>query len=348
MRANELLHASETRLAYFHSLAENSQDFIGLADLDGNVFYLNQAAMRLVGLPDLDAVRRTRIPDYFFPEDRLHIDREFLPAIRRDGHARGEIRFRHFATGAAIWMEHNAVLVNDAAGNPAGLATMSYDISGRRDAQLALEAANAELERKVASRTEELQAALDRALAADRLKSEFVAHMSHELRTPLNAILGFTGTLLLRLPGPLNSDQIRQLETIQSSARHLLALINDLLDVSKIESGKTEAYLEPVACQAVVMDVVNALSDEAVRKGLVLDTALPDEPVVVRSDRRLLRQIVLNLLGNAIKFTDTGSVRVSVSRGDVRLGETACIVVADTACIPPRRPRGKARDSGCT
>jgi signal transduction histidine kinase len=235
-------------------------------------------------------------------------------------------------------MEHNAVLVNDAAGNPAGLATMSYDISGRRDAQLALEAANAELERKVASRTEELQAALDRALAADRLKSEFVAHMSHELRTPLNAILGFTGTLLLRLPGPLNSDQIRQLETIQSSARHLLALINDLLDVSKIESGKTEAYLEPVACQAVVMDVVNALSDEAVRKGLVLDTALPDEPVVVRSDRRLLRQIVLNLLGNAIKFTDTGSVRVSVSRGDVRLGETACIVVADTGIgIPPDR-----------
>src|SRR6266851_4036083 len=94
---------------------------------------------------------------------------------------------------------------------------------------------------------------------ANRANDHFLASMSHELLTPLNAIIGFTGTLLMKLPGPLTPDQDKQLQTIQSSAKHLLSLINDLLDLAKIESGKVQVNLEPVACESVVEEVLTAL-----------------------------------------------------------------------------------------
>src|SRR6202043_1504864 len=103
---------------------------------------------------------------------------------------------------------------------------------------------------------------------ASQAKDFFLASMSHELRTPLNAILGFTGTLLMKLPGPLTPDQEKQLRTVQASGRYLLSLINDLLDLAKIESGKVELNLEPVPCQGVVQEVATALRPSAEAKGL--------------------------------------------------------------------------------
>src|SRR6266498_1232113 len=138
--------------------------------------------------------------------------------------------------------------------------------------------------------------------------------MSHELRTPLNAIIGFTGTLIMRLPGPLNADQEKQLKTVQSSARHLLSLINDLLDLAKIESGKVELNLESVVCQSVMQDVSTALRPAAETKGLTFEVAAPANEVLVRADRRALNQILLNLANNAIKFTEHGSVRLELSQ----------------------------------
>lgn len=134
--------------------------------------------------------------------------------------------------------------------------------------------------------------------------------MSHELRTPLNAVIGFTGTLLMKLPGPLTEDQEHQLQTVRGSARHLLSLINDLLDLAKIESGGVEMHLEPVVCQPVLRDVVTTLTPMAQGKGLALELAMPDEDLSVRADRRAVSQILLNLTNNAIKFTDTGLVRI--------------------------------------
>src|SRR5438552_4821334 len=110
---------------------------------------------------------------------------------------------------------------------------------------------------------------------ASLAKDRFLASMSHELRTPLNAILGFTGTLLMKLPGPLTADQEKQLRTVQSSAKHLLSLINDLLDLAKIESGKVELNLEPVACQGVLDEVTTALAPAAAEKGLRLMRSAP-------------------------------------------------------------------------
>ncbi|KQQ33604.1 histidine kinase [Duganella sp. Leaf126] len=149
---------------------------------------------------------------------------------------------------------------------------------------------------------------------ASRMKSAFIANMSHELRTPLNAIIGFTGALLMKLPGPLTAEQDKQLNTIRTSARHLLSLINDILDVAKIEAGKVTLEVQKVQCQNLVRDVVDTLRPLALQKNLALDIELADEPIVLETDQRALTQILLNLGNNAIKFTETGSVRVSLAQ----------------------------------
>ncbi|MGX9717152.1 hybrid sensor histidine kinase/response regulator [Janthinobacterium lividum] len=154
---------------------------------------------------------------------------------------------------------------------------------------------------------------------ASRMKSAFIANMSHELRTPLNAIIGFTGALLMKLPGPLTSDQDKQLNTIRASARHLLSLINDILDVAKIEAGKLTLSIEPVHCQELMADVADTLRPLAQQKGLALQMALGEAgqpPAIIDTDRRALTQILINLLNNAIKFTEQGTVRISLSQRD--------------------------------
>ena len=152
---------------------------------------------------------------------------------------------------------------------------------------------------------------------ASRMKSAFIANMSHELRTPLNAIIGFTGALLMKLPGPLTSDQDKQLNTIRASARHLLSLINDILDVAKIEAGKLTLSIEPVHCQELMAEVADTLRPLAQQKGLALEMALGEEgqpPAIIDTDRRALTQILINLLNNAIKFTEQGTVRISLAQ----------------------------------
>jgi len=160
------------------------------------------------------------------------------------------------------------------------------DITVRKHFEQTLQEKNLELER------------------ANLAKGRFLASMSHELRTPLNAIIGFTGTLLMRLPGPLTTDQEKQLQTIQISARHLLSLINDLLDLAKIESGRVELSLEPVSCRQLIDEVATALRPLAERKGLRFAVQSPDKDFVMRTDRRALSQILINLINNAIKFTE--------------------------------------------
>jgi signal transduction histidine kinase len=149
---------------------------------------------------------------------------------------------------------------------------------------------------------------------ASRMKSAFIANMSHELRTPLNAIIGFTGALLMKLPGPLTTEQDKQLNTIRNSARHLLSLINDILDVAKIEAGKVTLTMEDVQCQDLIAEVADTLRPLAQQKGLNLEVAVAPQPIVLHTDRRALTQILINLANNAIKFTEKGMVRVSLSQ----------------------------------
>jgi PAS domain S-box-containing protein len=199
----------------------------------------------------------------------------------------------------------------DADGNCTQLIGTVHDITERVNAEIELRRLNAELEERVARRTEELKAAMLKAQSADRLKSAFLATMSHELRTPLNSIIGFTGVLLQGLAGPLNAEQTKQLGMTRDSARHLLALINDVLDISKIEAGQLEVARAPFEMRAAIENTLRAVSPQAQKNGLALTASIASNVGVVVSDRRRVEQILLNLLSNAIKFTERGEVRLA-------------------------------------
>jgi DNA-binding response OmpR family regulator len=165
---------------------------------------------------------------------------------------------------------------------------------------------------------------------ANRAKDSFLSSMSHELRTPLNSVIGFTGTVLLKLPGPLNEAQEKQLRNVERSAKHLLALINDLLDLARIGAGKMEVQVESLSCQDVLEHVVASLAPQAEAKRLRLLLSMPTQSLIIHTDRRLLTQIVLNLANNAIKFTQHGSVRLQLGMRETSAEKTVEIAVSDT------------------
>jgi len=171
---------------------------------------------------------------------------------------------------------------------------------------------------------------------ANRTKGSFLASMSHELRTPLNAIIGFTGILLMKLPGPLTEEQSKQLQTVRASAQHLLSLLNSLLDLAKIGSGKATLIIEPVVLQRLVEEVVSTLRPLAEKKGVNLETTVPEEELALNTDRRTLNQILLNLATNAIKFTEQGEVRIVLDREKESGKYWTQVSVHDTGIgIPP-------------
>jgi signal transduction histidine kinase len=194
-----------------------------------------------------------------------------------------------------------------------GAVIVVRDVTGQIRAEEALLEAHHSLERKVGERTRDLADANDRLKELDRLKSEFLATMSHELRTPLNSIIGFTSILKQELAGPINDEQRKQLGIVQVASRHLLGLINDLLDLSRIESGKMEVANEQFKVEEVVPEVVESLSLLAQDKGLKLYARLDPPHIEIRSDRKKFFQILLNLASNAVKFTDEGEVRIEVT-----------------------------------
>ncbi|CAN5911093.1 hypothetical protein BH11GEM2_BH11GEM2_34080 [soil metagenome] len=225
------------------------------------------------------------------------------------------------------------------------------DITERRYAEDQIRLLNTDLERRVSERTAQLQVAnaeleafstavlrdLRVAEAADKVKSAFLATMSHELRTPLNSIIGFTGIVLQRMAGPLTAEQEKQLGMVRGSARHLLDLINDVLDLSKIEAGQLEVRLEPFDLPAVIERVVASVQPLADRKALTLSVHIAPEVGSMVSDRRRVEQILLNLLSNAIKFTNTGSVSVAATVGND---------VAPSDGVARRGVRVAVRDTG--
>jgi PAS domain S-box-containing protein len=180
----------------------------------------------------------------------------------------------------------------------------------RATAIAALECARSELEDRVRLRTAELVIARDAAESADRLKSAFLASMSHELRTPLNSIIGFTGIVLQGLAGPLNDEQTKQLGMVQNSSRHLLALINDVLDISKIEAGQLDIHCASFSLIPAIEKTVSTILPLAEKKGIIIRTELSPEVGKIYSDQRRTEQVLINLLGNAVKFTDRGEVVV--------------------------------------
>nr|MDA3936508.1 HAMP domain-containing sensor histidine kinase [Actinomycetota bacterium] len=141
-------------------------------------------------------------------------------------------------------------------------------------------------------------------------------NMSHELRTPLNSIIGFSGIMLQRMAGDLNDEQEKQLGMVYRSGKHLLDLINGILDISKIEAGRVDVESSTFDLSSLLQEVVGSLQPQALEKDLVLDLTLPDQPVHPHTDRTKVRQVLSNLVGNAVKFTKEGRVDVTLESDD--------------------------------
>ncbi len=294
------------------SLLEHAPDAIVIVDERGTIQLVNAQTERLFGYYREELLGRpveTLIPDRYHRE---HVAERHAyaadPHVRPMGAGLDLYGLRKDGTEFPVEISLSPIVTSEGK----FVASAIRDVTERRAFERRLQDLNAELEE------------------ANRAKDQFLASMSHELRTPLNAVIGFTGTLLMKLPGPLNDEQERQLGIVQWSARHLLSLINDVLDLAKIHSGKREVVFESVPIAQVVADVAASHASLAAEKGLELTTLVAPDCEFVVTDRRSLRQILLNLTNNAIKFTQHGSVRIDV-RAATRDGQpSVAMSVSDT------------------
>lgn len=277
---------------YTRSLIESNIDALMTTDPLGVITDINQQMEALTGYSREELVG-TPFKDFFTDPKRAE---QGIKLVLREGKVTNFELTAKAKDGGQTVVSYNATTFNDRDGKLQGVFAAARDVTERKRFEQTLQEKNIEMEN------------------ANLAKDRFLASMSHELRTPLNAILGFTGTLLMRLPGPLTDDQNKQLKTIQISARHLLSLINDLLDLAKIESGKVELNLEPVSCQEILKELTETLEPLAQKKGLVFRAESPSDDIILNTDKRSLSQILINLINNAIKFTEQGEVLVELKQ----------------------------------
>jgi PAS domain S-box-containing protein len=305
-QAEEALRRNEEQLRV---IMENLADLVAVLDLDGRRLYNSPSYHRILGDPD--KLQGSLSFEEIHPEDRARVRQAFQDTVRTGTGHRLEYRLID-RNGRPRHIESQGSVIRDAQGQVAQVLVVSRDVTERRQAEEAIRELNASLEQRVAERTSELAVAKDRAEAADRTKSAFLATMSHELRTPLNSIIGFTGLLLQGLAGPLNPEQAKQLRMVKDSGQHLLALINDVLDISKIEAGQIEIANAPFDLPESVRKVVQTVAPLANKKQLPLIAQIAPDVSRISSDRRRVEQILLNLLSNAIKFTEHGEITLTV------------------------------------
>jgi PAS domain S-box-containing protein len=288
-RAEGALRESEQR---FRGTFESAAVGIGHADPTGRWLRVNEKFCAIVGYTREELLQKTYL-DITHHEDQA-AGIESFTALLRGKLASYALEKRYVRKdGTPVWVELFISLQRDAAGQPAYAIAVCQDISERKRLE------------------SELRQAKEAAEAANRAKDEFLANVSHEIRTPMNAILGMTE---LTLDTALTYDQRQSLTTVKSAADNLLGMLNDLLDFSKIEAGKLELDPTPFRLRAALGDTVRALAVRAHTKGLELVSDVqPDVPDALVGDAGRLRQVLLNLVGNAIKFTDEGEIVVSVA-----------------------------------
>lgn len=299
----------ETTRSLLAAIVESSDDAIVSMTLDGLITSWNRGAEKMFGYTAAEMIGQP--VTHLLPADIADEESDILARIHHNA------RVEHYETvclrqdGQRLDIELTVSPLKDSTGNIIGVSKIARDITERKYLEHVLQ------EKQLLEQ-------------ANQAKDQFLASMSHALRTPLNAILGFTGTLLMQLPGPLNTQQQQQLRTIQSSARHLLSLINDLLDLAKLESGEIELRLQPVVCQQVIAEIATELRPWAHGKGLTFDVHVPTTEVVALTDQRALGQILLHLTHNAIKFTEHGSVQIELSQHQNGAQTVTEISVVDT------------------
>jgi len=260
--------------------------------------------------------------DEYYLHRKLLLDHGSTPIL--------EIRLQK-PDGTPFWIRLEENLVSNEAGATL-TRCMGSDITEFKIAQAKLLTANAELEERVRLRTRQLEEANQQIRLASSAKSAFLANMSHELRTPLNVIIGFSEVLQDKLVGPLNEKQEQYITNVVISGKHLLNLINDVLDLSKVESGHMELELSPVQFSHLCQEIVDLFHERSHKQGISLQYAVDiaaDE--VMLADPRKFRQILFNLVDNGVKFNRSGgSVSVRLDRVDNEAGAFWRIVVEDT------------------
>jgi PAS domain S-box-containing protein len=297
----------QASMAFAKSLINSSPDCIMLLDLAGGVTFVSDLGQELMEIDDARTVDGRPFVDFFQPEHRARVEL----ALRRVCGGQTDRFTRPCATmgGVTKWWEFIITAVHDGGQMPERLFVVARDVSERQ------------------AQAEELGRAKEAAERASLAKSQFLASMSHEIRTPLNAILGFAA--LARDRQGQDAELSRHVELITKAGEALLTIINDVLDLSKIEAGKVELEERPLDLRGLVADCISLTQGLATAGGLRLDcqvdTAIP--PFVLADEARL-RQILLNLLNNAVKFTPAGSVSLSIA--SAKGGSGIAIAVTDT------------------
>lgn len=308
-RTNEQLTQRQKEAQQLSLVARNGNDSVVLVDRQGRITWVNDAFTRLNGFTLDEAIGQSPFKLLMDFETNKDSIAAITDAIRRGLSYRGEVLHRT-KQGREIWMDTNLVPVLDADGAVEMVVSVERDVTEAR------------------LYAEKMSCARKAAEDAARAKADFLATMSHEIRTPMNGVIGMADMLA---GTPLNPDQRLYADTIRSSAQVLLTIINDILDLSKLDAGKVR--ISPVAfdLQACLADTVQLMKPQAVAKGLELTLESdPGLPQTICADDGRLRQILNNLIGNAIKFTETGSVRVMVNSDPRADGVMLTFDVRDT------------------
>ena len=284
-KQKEAERALASQEALYRTLIEAAPQVIWVADADGQVALLNKAWHEFSGLSEEESLG-TRWAEALHPEDLPDVLAKWERAYTHGETYSGECRFRA-KDGSYETFIFIGTPVRDDSGKIINWVGINTNIADRVQAEIAL------------------QEAKDTAEYANRAKSEFLATMSHELRTPLNAIIGFSEILRDEIIGTINDEQQELVLDIHTSGNHLLAMINDILDLSKIEAGKMDLQLEQFSVQEAVTEVNTIINALANRKQIQLTLELNRE-VLIEADKIKFKQILYNLLSNAIKFTDEG------------------------------------------
>lgn len=294
--AEESLREKSEELDSFFSSA---LDLLCIADMDGNFRKLNPEWEKTLGYP-VDVLLAHKFLDFVHPDD-MDSTLQAISTLSAQSPVLGfSNRYRH-QDGSYRWIEWRSYPVGNM------IYASARDVTERRREEDELRLYKDHLEEEVQQRTTDLVLARDAAEAANKAKSVFLASMSHELRTPMNAILGFSA--LMSKDAQLSQAQRDNLNIISRSGEHLLTLINDVLEVAKIEAGRVQLESAPFDLGLMVRDVIDMMQIRAQQKGLrlLLDQS-SDFPRYIEGDEARMRQILINLLGNAVKFTQTGGV----------------------------------------
>ena len=282
----------------YRLLFEHSIDAILFTLPDGTIYSANPAACRMFGWSEsrFKPVPRSDMVDPADPRLQAALEER-----EHTGKFRGELMFVR-ADGTKFPAEISSMVFKDGQGNSRA-SSIVRDITERKKTEDELRILNEQLEQRVVERTAELHRANVELEHANRAKDEFLATMSHELRTPLNSILGLSEMLLEERRGSINDHQQKSLQMIESSGQHLLELINDILDLSKIEAGKLDYHPQPVSVDDVCRASLTFITSQAARKNITITYKNESSFARISADARRLKQILVNLLTNAVKFT---------------------------------------------